>query len=76
MQMISGAVSSIEDPAEKMKFALSKLEEDAKKPLAEVEKFPVHFYEDGISALEGRLVMRQTIALNHWHGNEDYTYTI
>jgi hypothetical protein len=45
------------------------VEEQARKPLPEIEKFPVHFYEDGIGPLEAALRMREIIALEHWKGN-------
>ena len=44
----------------------------ARRPLPEIEKFPVHFYEDGIGSLDAILRVRQLIALEHWNGNADY----
>ena len=45
-----------------------------KEPLTEVESFPIHYYEDGITGLEGCLTMREAIALQHWNGNKNYTF--
>jgi len=49
-------------------------EQRAKEPFPEIEKFPVYFYEDGISSLEAALRVRQIIAFEHWKGNTDYTF--
>jgi len=50
------------------------VEERAREALPEIEKFPVHFYEDGLSSLEAALHMREVIAFEHWRGNMDYTF--
>jgi hypothetical protein len=50
------------------------VERAAKEALPEIEKFPVHFYEDGISSLEAALRIRSVIALEHWKGNTHYTF--
>jgi hypothetical protein len=50
------------------------VEEQAREPLPEIEKFPVHFYEDGIDSLKTALRMREIIALEHWKGNVGYTF--
>jgi len=39
----------------------------------EVEKFPVHFYEDGMGSLELVLRIRHIVAFEHWKGNDKYT---
>jgi len=39
-----------------------------------VEKFPVHFYEDGIDQFETTLKIRQTIAMAHWQRNTKYSF--
>jgi hypothetical protein len=41
--------------------------------LPEVERFPVNYYEDGIKLLEASLRMRETVSLEHWKGNKDFT---
>ena len=48
-------------------------EEQKKEPLPEVERFPSHYYEDGIAPLKFSLQSRQYVALQHWKGNKDYT---
>lgn len=39
----------------------------------EIEKFPAHYYEDGIESLNLTLRQRQFVALEHWKGNTNYT---
>jgi hypothetical protein len=46
-----------------------------KELLPEVERFPSHFHEDGILPLKLSLQSRQYVAIQHWHGNSDYTLT-
>ncbi|MBK1723601.1 hypothetical protein CKO23_15315 [Thiocystis violacea] len=38
-----------------------------------VERFPSHFYEDGINSLKFSLRARQHVAMQHWSGNTRYT---
>ena len=57
-----------------MANALSLLDKKAKEPLPEIEKFPIYFYEDGISAVESILKMRKIIATEHWLGNENFSF--
>jgi hypothetical protein len=40
----------------------------------EIEKFPTHFYEDGIESLRGSFIFRRTIALERWEGNVNYSF--
>ena len=46
---------------------------DTSKGTPEIEKFPVHFYEDGIDSITAALRMRQIMAHQHWNGNADCT---
>jgi len=39
----------------------------------EMEKFPVHYYEDGIASLRLKLYTSQAVAVQHWKGNLKYT---
>ena len=48
-------------------------EEKKKNTLPEVERFPSHYYEDGIEILTYTLKSRQYVAMQHWKGNKDYT---
>ncbi len=49
------------------------MEEQRKKSLPIAERFPSHFYEDGIEHLKSALQSRQYVAMEHWKGNKDYT---
>jgi len=40
----------------------------------EVEKFPVHFYEDGLTSLKGSFILRQIIAMERWKGDTTYSF--
>jgi hypothetical protein len=62
------------DPAERAKAGTKIIEENAKKPLPKVEKFPVHFYEDGLSGFSIACRTRQRIAMKHYQGYTDYTF--
>lgn len=42
-----------------------------KLPLA--ERFPSHFYEEGIGSLQFVFQGRQYVAMQHWKGNASYT---
>jgi len=52
---------------------LLSVRERASRRLPDVEKFPVHFYEDGIESFRTTLMIRQMIAMEHWRGNIDYS---
>src|SRR2546426_3855546 len=43
-------------------------------PVSALERLPVHYYEDGIRAVEALLSIRQVRAMHHWQGNTSYTY--
>ena len=40
----------------------------------EIEKFPIHFYQEGIKSLKASFILRRTIAMQRWHGNVNYSY--
>lgn len=63
-----------EDKQQAMEAALKKSQENAKKPLPEVEKFPTHYYEDGIGHFETMCRLRQAIATQHFLGRKDFTF--
>jgi hypothetical protein len=67
------SLKTIHDPGQRMDMAFATMEQESKKPLPDVEKFPVHFYDDGIASLENALRLRQIVAFEHWQGNTDYT---
>jgi hypothetical protein len=48
--------------------------EKSKKPLPEVEKAPIYYYEEGIGFFETACRFRQMIAMQHYLGREDYSF--
>jgi len=50
------------------------LTDRAQAPVPTMERLPVHYYEDGIRAVEALLSIRQVRAMHHWQGNTRYTY--
>src|SRR5712691_3503017 len=46
----------------------------AQAPVSALERLPVHYYEDGIRAVEALLGIRQVRAMHHWQGKTSYTY--
>ena len=74
LQEIEQIGSEAQDENMKRDLAVEYLESKAREPFPEIERFPTHFYEDGIISLDFALRSRQTIALQHWLGNTSYTY--
>ena len=67
------SLKTIQDPRQRMAMAFAMMEQQSKEPLPDVEKLPVHFYEDGITSLENALRLRQIVVFEHWQGHTDYT---
>ena len=61
------------DKTERLAALFQKLDEDAKAPLPELEKMPVHYYEDGIDSFNLTCRIRQMIALEHAGGNHSFS---
>lgn len=57
-----------------MKVIIQETQESSKKPLPEVEKMPVYYYEEGISLFEMTCRFRQMIAMQHYLGEDDYSF--
>ena len=72
-QRIIELTAHAQDPQEKLRIALEEMASSAKRPLPEIERFPIHYYEDGIQSFETALRIRQVVALQHWLGNSEYT---
>lgn len=73
VQRLAEKTADVRDPEEKIKIVLEDLESRAKEPLPEIERFPVHYAEDGIEGFKLALRLRQMIAMQHWLGNPEYT---
>jgi hypothetical protein len=65
---------TIPDVRERIDKVFAFMDQKSREPLPDVEKFPVHFYEDGIQSFETALRMRQIVALEHWQGNREFTF--
>jgi hypothetical protein len=70
---IAARTAHVQDPQEKFRIASEHMEARARQPLPEVERFPVHYYEEGIQSFTTVLTMRQVIAYQHWLGNSGYS---
>ena len=66
-------LKAIPDVRQRAEMAFDLIKGESHTPLPEVEKFPVHFYEDGITSLETAFKLRQMVAFEHWQGNTGYT---
>jgi hypothetical protein len=61
------------NPLEKMKILMEEMGRRSKQPLPEIERLPVHYYEEGIDSFTAVLRLRQIVAMQHWLGNTKYT---
>jgi len=59
---------------ERIQALIKRNEGESKKQLPKVEKFPVHYYEEGIDSFNVTCRMRQVIATQHYLGNEDFSF--
>ena len=73
VQRLAEKTAGARNPAEKTRIALEDLQSRTKQPLPEIERFPVHYAEDGIGGFEVALQLRQMVAMQHWLGNPEYT---
>lgn len=62
-----------QDAAARSAAMLRILQELIQQPEPVMEKFPSHYYEDGIATLRLKLYTAQRVALQHWQGNTGYT---
>jgi hypothetical protein len=67
------SLKTMQDPDQRMDMAFALIEKQSQERLPDVEKFPVHFYADGITSLENALRLRQIVAFEHWRGNTECT---
>jgi len=73
VQRLAEKTADARDPEEKITIMLEDLESRAKEPLPEIERFPVHYAEDGIENFKLALRLRQMVAMQHWLGHPEYT---
>ena len=72
-QKLLSLKEEIQDEKERMEAIGQYLDERSMQTKPQMEKFPLNYYEDGISSLQASLMINQTVALQHWHGNKKYT---
>ena len=70
---MAASLQTIQDPGQRMDMAFALMEKQSQERLPDVEKFPVHFYTDGITSLENALRLRQIVAFEHWQGHTQCT---
>jgi hypothetical protein len=73
VQRLTEKTAGARDPEEKIRIVLEDLQSEAKAPLPGIERFPVHYAEDGIEGFKLALLLRQIVAMQHWLGNTGYT---
>ena len=73
VQRLAEKTAHAEDLQERLKIVIEDLTSRAKEPLPEIERFPVHYAQDGIGGFQLALRLRQIVAMEHWQGNTDYT---
>jgi hypothetical protein len=73
VQRLAEKIAHVQDPDERITIALEDLQTRAKEPLPEIERFPVHYAEDGIDGFTMALRLRQIVAMQHWLGHPEYT---
>ena len=57
-----------------MEVISQETQELSKRPLPEVEKMPIYYYEEGIGHFETACRFRQAIAIQHYLGKKDYSF--
>ena len=73
VETLKGLATSIPDNRDRLTAVMQYMEDKAKQPVPAMERFPLHYYEEGIRSIEAFLAPHQVIAMQHWQGNTDYT---
>jgi len=73
VRRLTQKTADVEDLEEKQKIVLEDIRSQASEPLPKIERFPVHYEEDGIGGFKLALQVRQLVAMQHWMGNHAYT---
>jgi hypothetical protein len=73
VQRLFEMTANIHDLQDKIEVALEDLKSRANEPLPKIERFPVHYAEDGIEGFKLALRLRELVAMQHWQGNLAYT---
>ena len=75
LKKITDLTAGIRDPAKRLEVALREMDAQSSQALTQIERMPVHFYEDGIDGFALSLKARQIVAMEHWLGNTGYRLT-
>ncbi len=70
---VAESLKTIQDPAQRLDMAFALMEQQSHERLPDVEKFPVHYYAEGIRSFETTLRLRQIVAFEHWRGHTECT---
>jgi hypothetical protein len=73
VQRVIKRMGGNQDPAQMFASAMAEFHAKARQALPEIERFPVHYYEDGIDGFVLALRVRQMVAMHHWLGNHAFT---
>ena len=73
LRAVAELTAQAQDPVEKLLIASEYMDAQAKQPLPEVERLPVHYYEEGMQTFTTTLTIRQVVAYQHWLGNTKYS---
>ncbi|PIQ43420.1 MAG: hypothetical protein COV52_05335 [Gammaproteobacteria bacterium CG11_big_fil_rev_8_21_14_0_20_46_22] len=74
LQDMTTTSKQYDDKDQAREAVFRQIEENAKKLLPEVEKMPVHYYEEGIASFKMTCQMRQFIAMQHFLGNTEFSF--
>jgi hypothetical protein len=73
LKRIAEAVANVRGLRARIGIAWKAMQSAAAETLPEIERVPVHYYEDGMQGFELVLRLRQIIAMQHFSGNTAYT---
>jgi hypothetical protein len=73
LKRIAEAVANVRGLRARFNVALKAMMSAAEETLPEIERIPVHYYEDGMQGFELALRLRQIIAMQHFSGNTAFT---
>ncbi len=72
MQKIKDRASQVKGFRKRLAIAMEEMNSQAR-VTPDIERFPVHYHEDGIGGFALALQLRQIVAREHWLGNTQYT---
>ena len=73
LQTLHDRASHTPDAHERFALVEHAMADYAQTPVPAMERLPLHYYEDGIRAVEALLSLRKVLALQRWHGNTGAT---